>query len=150
MPAPADESKSKSGSPWVVFATTHWSVVLAAGRDTSPAAREALEGLCRAYWYPLSGSGYDQLTVRGRSWGHPGVIEICVTSYEYDRSKLRAYATANVKECWLVLGLEEKIEIVSEPKDGSFRNTAIRGPGGVLQSRAIPLISVDLNALFQN
>jgi RNA polymerase sigma-70 factor (ECF subfamily) len=36
-----------------VFATTHWSVVLAAGHASSPGAREALEKLCRAYWYPL-------------------------------------------------------------------------------------------------
>src|SRR2546427_5730017 len=35
------------------FATTHWSVVLAAGQTTSPQAEEALEKLCRAYWYPL-------------------------------------------------------------------------------------------------
>jgi RNA polymerase sigma factor (sigma-70 family) len=36
-----------------IFATTHWSVVLAAGEaDTEPAQR-ALEALCRAYWYPL-------------------------------------------------------------------------------------------------
>ena len=35
------------------FVTTHWSVVLAAGRDPSPDAREALERLCRTYWYPL-------------------------------------------------------------------------------------------------
>jgi hypothetical protein len=35
------------------FATTHWSVVLAAGHDSSPDAHEALEQLCRAYWYPL-------------------------------------------------------------------------------------------------
>ena len=32
-----------------VFATTHWSVVLEAQGD-SPAAQEALEKLCRAYW----------------------------------------------------------------------------------------------------
>ena len=32
------------------------------------------------------------------------VIEICVSSHEYDRSKLRAYASAGVNECWLVLG----------------------------------------------
>ncbi len=38
-----------------IFATTHWSVVLAAGGDASPAAREALERLCRAYWFPLYG-----------------------------------------------------------------------------------------------
>jgi RNA polymerase sigma-70 factor (ECF subfamily) len=35
------------------FATTHWSVVLAAGHESSPSAREALETLCRTYWYPL-------------------------------------------------------------------------------------------------
>jgi RNA polymerase sigma-70 factor (ECF subfamily) len=35
------------------FTTTHWSVVLAAGQTANPAAQEALETLCRAYWYPL-------------------------------------------------------------------------------------------------
>ena len=35
------------------FATTHWSVVQAAGHDTASAAQPALEQLCRTYWYPL-------------------------------------------------------------------------------------------------
>jgi DNA-directed RNA polymerase specialized sigma24 family protein len=35
------------------FATTHWSVVLRAGNLESPQAAEALEELCRVYWYPL-------------------------------------------------------------------------------------------------
>ena len=35
------------------FATTHWSVVLLAGQADSPQATEALEKLCRTYWYPL-------------------------------------------------------------------------------------------------
>src|SRR5437667_12125968 len=38
----------------VAFATTHWSVVLAA-RGESAAAQEALEKLCRTYWWPLYG-----------------------------------------------------------------------------------------------
>ena len=38
----------------LAFATTHWSVVLTA-RDESPAAQEALERLCRTYWWPLYG-----------------------------------------------------------------------------------------------
>src|SRR4030095_6989921 len=46
-----------------VFATTHWSVVLAAGQKNSGADR-ALEKLCRTYWYPLYAfirrSGYTQ------------------------------------------------------------------------------------------
>jgi RNA polymerase sigma-70 factor (ECF subfamily) len=35
------------------FHTTHWSVVLSAGQRDAPGGREALEALCRAYWYPL-------------------------------------------------------------------------------------------------
>jgi RNA polymerase sigma factor (sigma-70 family) len=37
----------------VAFTTTHWSVVLAAQQAESPAAREALEKLCRSYWRPI-------------------------------------------------------------------------------------------------
>jgi len=36
-----------------IFATTHWSVVLAAGEGDSPPAHRALETLCGAYWYPI-------------------------------------------------------------------------------------------------
>jgi DNA-directed RNA polymerase specialized sigma24 family protein len=39
-----------------IFATTHWSVVLAAGQRTDAQASEALEQLCRTYWYPLYAS----------------------------------------------------------------------------------------------
>jgi len=35
------------------FATTRWSVVMAAGAPTSPRSSEALSHLCQAYWYPL-------------------------------------------------------------------------------------------------
>jgi RNA polymerase sigma factor (sigma-70 family) len=38
----------------VAFTTTHWSVVLTA-QGRSPAADEALEKLCRTYWWPLYG-----------------------------------------------------------------------------------------------
>jgi RNA polymerase sigma factor (sigma-70 family) len=35
------------------FHTTHWSLVLAAGRRSSPDGRAALATLCQVYWYPL-------------------------------------------------------------------------------------------------
>jgi len=35
------------------FTTTHWSVVLAASDGASPQAVQALEKLCRTYWFPL-------------------------------------------------------------------------------------------------
>lgn len=39
-------------SPQSVFVTTHWSLVLRAGGDTTR-ARAPLEQLCRQYWHPL-------------------------------------------------------------------------------------------------
>lgn len=35
------------------FATTQWSIVLAAGHRSSPDADQALASLCATYWYPL-------------------------------------------------------------------------------------------------
>src|SRR5688572_14068586 len=35
------------------FATTHWSVVVAAGGPQTQESAVALETLCRVYWYPL-------------------------------------------------------------------------------------------------
>ena len=45
------------------FVTTHWSIVLAAGSDSAPNHRDALEQLCQAYWPPL----YSFLRREGRS-----------------------------------------------------------------------------------
>jgi RNA polymerase sigma-70 factor (ECF subfamily) len=47
VPAAGSEGRSP------VFATTHWSVVLLAGRNDTERARAALAKLCRTYWYPL-------------------------------------------------------------------------------------------------
>lgn len=50
MASPALDPASGSAQ-W--FATTHWSVVLAAKQSDSSQAAAALEKLCRAYWRPL-------------------------------------------------------------------------------------------------
>jgi RNA polymerase sigma-70 factor (ECF subfamily) len=44
---------SSSSDLNVRFQTTHWSLVLAAGRRPSNESREALASLCARYWYPL-------------------------------------------------------------------------------------------------
>jgi len=50
------------------FATTHWSVVLSVGQSTDTQASEALEQLCRTYWFPLylfvRRSGHDEETAK--------------------------------------------------------------------------------------
>jgi RNA polymerase sigma-70 factor (ECF subfamily) len=48
-----EHSTPASSAPGDIFATTHWTVVLAAGRRHTPQADHALEELCRTYWFPL-------------------------------------------------------------------------------------------------
>ncbi len=47
------EISESNAPPRAQFLTTHWSVVLSAAGPNSPRAAEALEKLCRTYWYPL-------------------------------------------------------------------------------------------------
>ena len=52
MPGMSEKDpKEKSGAG--LFATTQWSLVLAAGDTGSPDSHEALAALCESYWYPI-------------------------------------------------------------------------------------------------
>src|SRR5262249_5426651 len=48
------------------------------------------------------------------------VIEIAVNSEEYDRGKLPGYASASVKEVWIILPKDEQIEIYREPQENRY------------------------------
>jgi len=52
-PEPVDSHDRAKGIPREWFSTTHWSTVLEAADHASTRSVEALERLCRAYWYPL-------------------------------------------------------------------------------------------------
>lgn len=45
------DDRDSDAASW--FQTTHWSLVLAAGHDSTPDAQDALAKLCSVYWYPL-------------------------------------------------------------------------------------------------
>lgn len=49
----SESANQASSAPGDVFATTHWTVVLAAGQRHTPQSDHALEELCRTYWFPL-------------------------------------------------------------------------------------------------
>jgi len=51
--APVEEQATDESAGRAGFPPTHWSVVVAARCGQSPAARDALERLCQAYWPPL-------------------------------------------------------------------------------------------------
>src|SRR5262245_52698478 len=49
---PGTDRESEGAAPRI-FATTHWSVVLAAGDRSSPETEAALGRLCQSYWFPI-------------------------------------------------------------------------------------------------
>ena len=76
------------------------------------------------------------------------VMAVCVTTAEYDRWKLSAYAAAGVKECWLVLAETKQIEVYQQPVGDKFAARVTHGPGGKLTSSAVPEFTLELDALF--
>jgi RNA polymerase sigma-70 factor (ECF subfamily) len=49
----SEQSEHSTATPGDIFATTHWTVILAAGKRHTPQSDGALEELCRTYWFPL-------------------------------------------------------------------------------------------------
>jgi hypothetical protein len=49
----SEHSTPASSAPGDVFATTHWMVVLSAGKRATPQSDAALEQLCKTCWLPL-------------------------------------------------------------------------------------------------
>jgi RNA polymerase sigma factor (sigma-70 family) len=84
------------------FVTTHWSVVLAAQED-SPAADEALEKLCRIYWWPLYGfvrrNGYNPEEAQDLTQGFFALLlkrrDLDVVRRE--KGRLRSYLLVSLK-----------------------------------------------------
>lgn len=78
------------------------------------------------------------------------VIEVCVSSHEYDRSKLRAYAEAGIKECWLVLAPEKQIEIHRQPhgdKYSDLETVSLSGDAATCESIGFSVVPKDLFGL---
>ena len=51
--APQSTHRSAATGGRSAFVTTHWSVVLTAGRNDTARAHDALANLCQTYWHPL-------------------------------------------------------------------------------------------------
>ena len=94
----------------------------------------------------------DVSVVRGKEadfWeSHPTtaelVIEVALTSEDYDRNKSLAYARAGVKEFWIVLVNEKLVEIRTGPSEQGYTGAE---SVAVAQSTAIPELRIDAAAL---
>ncbi len=72
------------------------------------------------------------------------VIEIAVTSEDYDRNKAIAYARAGVKEFWIVLVNEKLVEVRTIPGEQGYGKMESLA---VAQCIAIPELRIDVAAL---
>lgn len=90
------------GNGGVAFTTTHWSVVLTA-QSESPAAQEALEKLCRTYWWPLYGyvrrQGYSPEEAQDLT---QGFFALLLERRDFDavrreKGRLRSYLLTSLK-----------------------------------------------------
>lgn len=73
-----------------------------------------------------------------------------MSSHEYDRSKLLAYATAAVKEVWLVLAPEKQIEVYRQPANGEYADRQTVAEHGRLTCAPIPEWALEASAVFAN
>src|SRR5216684_402986 len=102
MNAAASEQSANTGVGGVAFVTTQWSVVLTA-QGQSPAADQALEKLCRTYWWPLYGfvrrSGYKPEEAQDLTQGFFALLlerrDLDVVRRE--KGRLRSYLLVSLK-----------------------------------------------------
>ena len=86
----------------VAFATTHWSVVLTA-QGESPAAEQALEKLCRTYWWPLYGfvrrQGYAPEEAQDLTQGFFALLlkRRDLDAVRQEKGRLRSYLLTSLK-----------------------------------------------------
>jgi len=86
----------------IAFTTTQWSVVLTA-QGKSPAADEALEKLCRTYWWPLYGfvrrQGYPPEEAQDLTQGFFAMLleRRDLDEVRREKGRLRSYLLASLK-----------------------------------------------------
>ena len=88
------------------FATTHWSLVLAA-REPSPEAADALEELCARYWSPLHAYLRKQLNDPERAQDYTQAFFAQLLEKRYldavrpERGRFRSFLLASIKHFYL-------------------------------------------------
>jgi len=105
-----------------VFLTTRWSLVARAASSTAPGAREALEELCRSYWWPL----YAYLRGKGLAGGDAADIVQGLFVELIDKGRLaHADRERGRFRTWLLSALRFHLSHERE-REGSLK----RGGGG--------------------
>ena len=125
------------------FATTSWTKVLAARDAPSTEARQALEGLCRVYWYPLYAlvrrQGHDAEASRDLTQAYFAELleKGYLDDYDPERGRFRVFLMASVKHfllkerekalAWKRGGRADAVPLDAEDLEGRYRTSPRTG-----------------------
>lgn len=76
------------------------------------------------------------------------VVEVAVSSAELDRELASLYAEAGVKEYWIVLGPERRVEVHRQPENGRYQQQRVVGPEETLDCASLPSVRIRVSDLF--
>jgi len=76
------------------------------------------------------------------------VVEIAVSSAALDRENAALYAEAGIKEYWIVLGTERRVEVYRQPVQGHYQDKRLCNADELLECAAVPGVSVRVSDLF--
>lgn len=76
------------------------------------------------------------------------VVEVAVSSVALDRENASLYAEAGVKEYWIILGAERKVEVYRRPEGGRYLDKKMVGRDDTLECNSIPGLKLGVAELF--
>jgi Uma2 family endonuclease len=76
------------------------------------------------------------------------VVEVAVSSAALDRENATLYAEAGVPEYWIVLGVENQIEVYRQPENGVYRQKRLYSMDETLVCESVPGLQVALQDWF--
>jgi Uma2 family endonuclease len=75
-------------------------------------------------------------------------VEIAVSSPALDRENASLYAEAGVKEYWIILGKERRVEVFRRAKQGRYEEKVLVGQNEVLECSSLPGVRIRVSDLF--
>jgi Uma2 family endonuclease len=76
------------------------------------------------------------------------LVEVAVSSAALDRENASLYAEAGVKEYWIVLGADRRVEVYRRPENGHYQEKQVFGPNDTVECLAVPSIRIRVVELF--
>lgn len=76
------------------------------------------------------------------------VVEVAVSSPALDRENASLYAEAGVKEYWIVLGTDRRVEVYRRPENGHYQETRVFEAKDFIECSSVPALRLTVSELF--